>query len=261
MEAEDKKGDVVKSEEEERPRTEVEDLKRLVDEQAAEVGKLKKQEEMLRGKCKRRDEWIVGLEEEIEKIRDYYQEVVEVHSQRITGLEQEIEKMRDSHQEIVEEHTQRIAGLEQEIEKMRGSHQKVVEWHTRRSQAMEDRMKETEELSITRSTELSGAQVFSPTTDRLSEAEVLNIVRDLNENIYQVAVNLTEEWEKLRPPKATGRVDPGPRAPVSVLARLARDRDPTALTFLLQSRLCSRAVDMTLSWFRRKELAILVSIY
>ena len=133
MEAEDRRGDVVRSEEGERPRREVQDLTGLVDEQAAEVGKLKKLEEMLRGKCKRRDEWIVGLEEEIEKIRDHYQEVVEGH-------------------------TQRIAGLEQEIEKMRGSHQKVVEWHTRRSQAMEKRMKATEELLITRSAELSGAQ-------------------------------------------------------------------------------------------------------
>ena len=155
----------------------------------------------------------------------------------------------------------RIAELEREIEKMRGSHQKAVEEHTQQIRTMEEKMKGDEELLKTRSAELSGAQTFLSTTDRLSEVEVLNIVRDLNENIYQVAVNLTEEWEKLNPPKATGRVDPGPRAPVSVLARLARNRDPTALTFLLQSRLCSRAVDMTLSWFRRKELAILVSIY
>jgi hypothetical protein len=188
-----------------------EDLKRPLDGQAADARKLKGEEEMLRGECKRKDD--------------------------------------------------RIAGLEREIEKMRGSHQKVVEGHTQQIRTMEEKMKETRNYLKTRSAELSGAQTFLSTTDRLSEVEVLNIVRDLNENIYQVAVNLTEEWEKLRPPKATGRVDPGPRTPVSVLARLARNRDPTALTFLLQSRLCSRAMDMTLSWFRRKELAMLVSIY
>jgi hypothetical protein len=156
-----------------------------------------------------------------------------------------------------------IAWLRHEIGKMRGSYQGVVEGHTKQIRAMEEQLKETEDLLTTRSAELSGAQIFLSTTDRLSEVEVLSIVRDLNENIFQIAVNLTEEWEKLDPPQTTGRMDAdptsGPRLPA--LVRLARDRDPTGLTFLLQSRLCSRAADMTSSWVRHKELAVLASVY
>ena len=156
-----------------------------------------------------------------------------------------------------------IAWLEHESEKMRGSYQGVVAGHARRIREMEERLKETEDLLATRSAELSGAQTFLSTTDRLSEVEVLSIVRDLNENIFQVAVNITEEWEKLDPAQTTGRMDADPisGSRVPVLVRLARNRDPTGLTFLLQSRLCSRAVDMTSSWVHHKDLAILVSVY
>jgi hypothetical protein len=157
----------------------------------------------------------------------------------------------------------RIAGLEYEIGNMRGSYQRVVEGHTQRIQALEGRLKETEDLLATRSAELSGAQTFLSTTDRLSEVEVLSIVRDLNENIFQVAVNLTEEWEKLDPPQATDQMDAdptsGPRLPV--LVRLTRNRDPTSLTFLLQSCLCYRVVRMTSSWDGYQELDALVSVY
>ena len=44
-------------------------------------------------------------------------------------------------------------------------------------------------LLATRSAEPSGAQAPLSTTDRLSEVEVLSIVHDLNENIFQVTVN------------------------------------------------------------------------
>jgi len=48
-----------------------------------------------------------------------------------------------------------------------------------------------------RAAELAGAQAFLSTTGRLSDAEVLGIVRDVSENIYQTAVKLAEEWEIL----------------------------------------------------------------
>ena len=44
-------------------------------------------------------------------------------------------------------------------------------------------------------------------TDHVSEAEVLNIVCDPNECIYQGGVSLTEELEKLEPPPITSRMD------------------------------------------------------
>ena len=80
---------------------------------------------------------------------------------------------------------------------MRGPSRGVVGGNTQHARAMEQRLEEIDELSATRSAELSRAQTFLSTTDRLSEVEVLGIVQDLNENIYQVAVNWTDEWEKL----------------------------------------------------------------
>ena len=92
---------------------------------------------------------------------------------------------------------------------------------------------------------------------------MLSIVRDLNEHIYQVAVSLAEELEKLESPPAAIRPDvdstSGPHIPT--LIQLARNRDFTGLTFLLQSCLCSQAARMTLSWGRHRELAMLKSIY
>ena len=157
----------------------------------------------------------------------------------------------------------RIATLEHEIGQMRHSYQEDAQRRTQQIRAVEERLKLTEELLATRSAELSGAHAFLSTTDRLSEVEVLSIVRDLNENIYQVAVHLTEEWEKLESSQATNQmdVDPTSQPRVPILVQLVRNRDPTGLTFLLQSYLCSQAVEMTSSWGRQQELAILESIY
>ena len=74
----------------------------------------------------------------------------------------------------------------------------------------EERLKQTKDLLATKSAELSGARAFLSATDRLSEVEVLGIVRNLNENIYQIAVNLTDEWEKSRLSQTTSRIDVDP---------------------------------------------------
>ena len=73
----------------------------------------------------------------------------------------------------------------------------------------EERLKQTKDLLATKSAELSGARAFLSATDRLSEVEVLGIVRNLNENIYQIAVNLTDEWERLRS-QGTSQMDVDP---------------------------------------------------
>ena len=103
----------------------------------------------------------------------------------------------------------RIAELEHEIVKMRGSWQETVKAQAQRARAMEERLKQTEGLLKVRSAELYRAQTFLSTADRLSEMEVLGIVRDLNENIYQATVSLTEEWENLESSQTTGRRDVG----------------------------------------------------
>lgn len=139
-----------------------------------------------------------------------------------------------------------------------------VDRKVRKSQrTLREQLERTEELLAARTNELSGTHAFLSTADRLSEVEVLAIVRDLNENIYQVAVQLTEEWEKFDPPPATGRegVAPTSRPRVPALLQLVRNRDPASLTFLLQSWLCSQVVGMTSSWSHDGELALLESIY
>ena len=145
----------------------------------------------------------------------------------------------------------------------RGSHKTVVEEQARHIRALEKQLKQTEELLDARTEELSGTQTFLSTKDRLSEEEVLDIVRDLNQNIFQVAVRLTEEWEKLEPPPVTSQteVDLSSQSRAPTLVQLVRNRDSTGLVFQLQSCLCFQVVSVTSSWSRHQELAILESVY
>ena len=158
-----------------------------------------------------------------------------------------------------EQLTNRIEELEHKV----GLHQEVEQRRTQHIWAVEERLKRTEELLATRSAELAGAQAFLSTTDHLSEEEVLGIVRDLNENIYQIAVDLTEGWEKLESSRTASPmdVDPASRPNTSALVQLACNRDPVGLTFLLQSCLCSQVARMTSSWGQNQELAVLESIH
>jgi len=135
---------------------------------------------------------------------------------------------------------------------------------TRHIREREERLKQTEKLLETRSAELSGAQTFLSTTDCLSEVEVLGIVRDLNENIYQVAVNLTDEWEKLELSQTVGEITTNdtisrPRNPTII--RKVPSRDPVGLTILLQSCICSQVVKITASWSHHEDLSMLNSVY
>ena len=185
---------------------------------------------------------------------------------RVVRRGTEIIRLRGEEEKLMREckyRDDRIVELEHEIAQMRGLYQEDVQRRDQHTQAMEERLKRTEELLATRSAELSGAHAFLSTTDRLSEAEVLGIVRDLNENIYQVAVNLTEEWEKLESSQVVipMDVDPTSRPSVPALVQLVHDRDPAGLTFLFQACLCSLVVNMTSGWGHYRELSILESVY
>lgn len=175
-------------------------------------------------------------------------------------------RLRRGEEELIKESERKehkVAELEREIGRMRSLHREDVQKRIQHTKATEERLKQTEELLATRSAELTGAQAFLSTTDALSEAEVLGIVRDLNENIYQAAVKLTEEWEALESPEGISSldVDPVSQSHVPTLVQLVRNRNPMGLTFLLQSCLCSLVVDMTSSWGYHPELAALDSVY
>ena len=68
---------------------------------------------------------------------------------------------------------------------------------------------------------------------------MLGIAHNPNQSIYQVAVRLTEEWEKVEPPPTTSQMEINPTSHprVSALAQLARNRRSDRLTFQLQSYL------------------------
>ena len=184
--------------------------------------------------------------------------------ERLERQEAEIVRLRKEEEKLVakcKRRDDRIAKVDRESGQMRRSFQEDAQKRTKEIQALEERLKKTNELIATR-TKLSEEHT-SLTTDCISGAEMLSIVRDLNEHIYQVAVSLTEELEKLESPPAAIRldVDPTSRPHIPTLVQLARNQDFTGLTFLLQSCLCFQAVRMTLSWGRHRELAMLESIY
>ena len=200
--------------------------------------------------------------EEVKKL----QREVRKWKRRVGKRESEIERLRIEGEKVTRmcrSREDRMMELESEIRRICGYYQGGAQLQTQRLQATEERLKQTEELLATRTTELAGAQPFLSTTDRLSEAEVLSIVRDLNENIYQVAVNLTEEWEKFQSSQTTSltNVDPGSLADVPALTQLVRNRDPLCLTFLFQSSLCFNAAKITSRWAHHPDLTILRSVY
>ena len=198
-----------------------------------------------------RSEGVMLLRREVEDLRGR----LERQGADVTRLKREKEYLRGK----CKRREDVIAKMEREIGQVRQTYQEEEQRRNQHIRMVEERLKQTDELLTTRSAELSEAQTFLSTKDDLSEAEVLSIVRTLNENIYQVAVNLTEGWEKLEPPPATSRmdVDATSRPCDSLLLHLVRNRNPMGLTFLLQSCLCSMAVDMTSGW----ELGTLNSVY
>ena len=157
----------------------------------------------------------------------------------------------------------RIVELEDELGRIHGLYQEDAQKRINHLRNKEERLKQTEELLRVRSVELAGAQSFLSTVDRLSEAEVLNIVRDLNEEICQVAIGLTEEWEKFQSSQVIGLVDTDLTSPAyaPVLVQLARNRNPVGLTFMIQSCLCSQAAKMTSRWAHYPPLATFRSVY
>ena len=199
------------------------------------------------------------------KLRQLQREVEDLKEQ-VESREADVARLRREEEELMKESERRghrITELEHEIGRTRNLYREDVQRRTQHTQATEERLRRTEELLATRSAELTGAQAFLSTTDHLSEAEVLGIVRDLNENIYQAAVKLTEEWETLESSQGISSKDEDQisQPHVPVLVRLVRNQNPMGLTFLLQSCLCSQVVDMTSSWGHHPELAALDSVY
>ena len=201
------------------------------------------------------------------------EEQVERQRVKVDALAFEIAMLRGSIERRVQKYKaakERIAGLEHEVGKASRDHRETLQERDQRIRAMEDKLARTQELLSARTNELSGAQSILSTTDRISEAEVLGIVRNLNENIFQVAATLTEEWEKLASsqshrftiPKKS--VDSFSQFYGPALLHRTFHQDPVAMTFLVQSCLCYLVSQITLSWRRQpheEESKLLGSVY
>ena len=208
--------------------------------------------------------------EEVKGLRETTEDLVERQRAKLDAQRDEIIRLRswkERYAKKYREAKERIAELEHHIGEVSEAHQETLEKQDQRVQSMADRLAQTEQLLATRSAELAGAQYFLSTTDRLSEADVLGIVRELNENVFQVAANLTEEWEKLgssRSSKFTITQDDidafsgfyGP-----ALIGLVLDRNPAGVTFLLQSCLCSIVAQIASRWRHDQEVSMLESVY
>ena len=178
----------------------------------------------------------------------------------------EISRLREAEDKLkrkLERREKKISEMDHDLEKARNSWQEAEKVRVRQAQGMQEQLKRIEESLKKRPAELSGEQAFLPVSDRLSEMEVLGIVRELNENIYQVAAGLTEGWMKMESSKPPDKVklDLTSQGAPPVLVQLARNRDLTGLTFLIQLHLCYYATNMTSSWAHNKDFVLIKDLY
>ena len=213
----------------------------------------------------------ISLPEEAKGGREETEKLMEIQKARINAQSAEILKLKDSREKYARGYKAamgRIDRLNDELKEYSRIHQEASKEWNQRIRAMEQDLTRTKELLAARSTELSGAQSFLSTADRLSESEVLGLVRDLNENIFQVAANLTDEWEKFRRSTSSYRIkitdndiEPFSQSYGPTIVRKAQQRTPTAVTFLVQSYLCDSVAQLTSSWRNNEELRVLRSVY
>jgi hypothetical protein len=163
---------------------------------------------------------------------------------------------------------ERVAELEVEIEGISKTNKETLEKQNQRIREMEDQLRQTNKLSTANSTKNPRAKSLSSPPNHISDTELLEIVRDLNENVFQVAATLAEEWEKLSSESRTdrfiiagGNVGTFSRSYVPTLVQQVLDRNPVAVTLLVQSCLCELVAQITSSWQHNQELKILRSVF
>ena len=214
----------------------------------------------------------VSESEDMKGKRRAIEDPLKLQRSKLDAQKAEILRLRSLRERYARKHRdgkEKIADLEHQIQEVSRANKEDLWKQDRYIKAMEDELKRTKELLEARMTELAKAQSFLSTTDRRSETEVLGIVHDLNENIFQVAATLTDEWENLElspsrlPSSANDDVNALSKFYGPALVNLVLDRDPAAVTFLVQSCLCCIVHQITLSWRcdRGDELTVLGSVF
>ena len=172
------------------------------------------------------------------------------------GLEQQdqqIQAMSDDQTRVKDE----LAQTKDELARIKGELARTKDELARTKVELEKTkadLAEANDISKAKSTELAKAQSLLSPPDRISEAEVLEIVRGLNKNITQIAANLAEEWGKLPSPRFNKappnkkELDTLSQFYGSTLVRRVLNRDPSAVTLLVQSTLCYVVTQITSSW-------------
>lgn len=196
------------------------------------------------------------------------EDLVERQKAKIDAQKAEILRLRSSKRRRVRKYRasqRQMARRELHVRKVTGAHKEILERRDQHIKAMEDELTRAKDLLAARSAELDVAKSFLSTTDRMSEAEVLAIVRDLNKNIFKVAADLTEEWKKLEFPRFNNTpravIDSFSRSYSSALVNRVLNGEPMAVTLLIRSCLCAITTRIAFGWRRSKELGTLGSVY
>ena len=196
----------------------------------------------LKNRKERDSTWYRVAVNKIEEASRVLREALEERDHQIQAISDERTRAKDE-----------LAQTKDELARIKGELARTKDELARTKVELE----KTNELSTARSAELAKAQTFLSTTDRISEAEVLGIVRDLNENIIQLAANLTDEWGRIRSPQPNGKptfakkeLDALVQLHGRTLVHRVRNRDPPAVAFLVQSCLCYAVTQITLGWRR-----------
>ena len=196
----------------------------------------------LKNRKERDSTWYRATVNKIEEASRVLREALDERDQKIQAMSDEQTRANDE-----------LAQTKDELARIKGELARTKHELARTKVELE----KTNELSTARSAELAKAQTFLSTTDRISEAEVLGIVRDLNENIIQLAANLADEWGRIRSPQPNSKtiftkqeLDALMQLHGRTLVHRVRNRDPPAVAFLVQSCLCYAVTQITLGWRR-----------
>ena len=198
-----------------------------------------------------------GTRLEPEEIERSMEDLVRKQKAKIQSQKVDIFKLRNSRKRYERKYRgvrEQVAELEHKVGTASKAQEDTLEWKERRFRTIEDELRRAKELLAARSAELSTAQSFLPTADQLSETAVLGIVRDLNKNICQVAIDLTGELEKLMTSSSGRFFIPKKKiegfsqlyGPVLVLHSL--EGDPGVVELLIMSCICMIVTQITSSW-------------
>jgi hypothetical protein len=206
--------------------------------------------------------------QEIESGQRATEDLVESQEAMINAQAAEILRLKERYVGGYRMAKERIVELEVEIEGISRTHEGALEKQNQRIREMEDQLRQSKELSTADSKENTGTKSLSSPPNRISDTELLEIVRELNENVFRVAATLAEESEKFSSKSRTDRftiagenIDTFSRLYIPTLVRQVLDRNPVAVTLLVQSCLCELVAQITSGWRHSQELKILRSVF